>query len=129
MGSLWLFDGYEGDPIGLHNDLVLKPGLATVAGFSTDFSRMLVLEGTFDNKKPSYKGSRGWLKNLQLNRKPISAPDLVETLMASGYQHHYPVAYGGLGAGALELAAWLSIRPIQAQAYQPWLNDKQFWEV
>ncbi len=129
MGSLWLFDGYGGDPIGLHNDLVLKPGLATVAGFSTDFDRMLVLEGVFDNKKPSYKGSRGWLKSLQLNREPISAPDLVETLMSSGYQHHYPVAYGGLGAGALELAAWLGIRPIQAQAYQPWLSDKPFGDV
>ncbi len=129
MGSLWLFDAYEGDPIGLHNDLVLKPGLATVAGFSTDFNRMLVLEGVFDNRKPSYKGSRGWLKSLQMNGKAISTPDLLETLMASGYQHHYPVVYGDLGAGALELAAWLKIRPIQVQENRPWLNGKEYWEI
>jgi L-fucose isomerase-like protein len=129
LGSLWLFDGYGGDPVGLHNDLVLKPGSATVAGFSTDFQRMLILEGEIDNRKPSYKGSRGWMKALKLNGKPISTRDLLETLLASGYQHHYPLVYGILAAGALELAAWLGIRPILAQPYQPWLNGSKYWEV
>ncbi len=122
MQSLWLFDGYAGDGIGLHNDLVLKPGQATTFGFSTDFEQVLVLEGTLDNSKPSYVGSRGWYRDLQLNGESIALADLIETLIASGYQHHYPLAYGSLSHAALELAAWLGLRPIEARRYRPYLN-------
>ncbi len=103
MQSLWLFDGYEGNPIGLHNDMVLRPGRATVMGFTTNFDRMLVLDGAFDNSKASYVGSRGWFRSLRLNGEPVRVRDLVQTLMASGFQHHYPVAYGNLAAPSLEL--------------------------
>ena len=87
----------------------------------------LVGFGEADNSVP--QGSRGWLKNLQLNRQPISTPDFMEIVMGSSHQHHSPVAHGDLGAGVLELAAWLGIRPIQAQTCQSWVIDKPFTEV
>jgi L-arabinose isomerase len=117
MQSLWLFDQPGQAPIGLHNDLVLRPGRATVMGFTTDFERILVLEGDVDNIKPGYTGSRGWFRNLQLNETALTVPDLVQTLMVSGFQHHYPLAYGSLSAAALELAAWLGIKPVQLEPY------------
>jgi hypothetical protein len=122
MGSLWLFDGYEGDPIGLSNDMVLKAGRATVMGYSTDFDHMLVLDGVFDPEKPSYRGSRGWMKSLRLNGQELIVRDLVETLMNANFQHHYPVAYGDLTDVALELGAWLGIQPIERKPYSPRLT-------
>ena len=117
MQSLWLFDDGKTPPTGLHNDLVLKPGQATVTGFTADFQQLLVLGGEIDNQKESYTGSRGWFKNLNVAAQKASVPDLVQTLMVSGYQHHYPLAYGDLTSVSLEMAAWMGIKPIKKTNY------------
>ena len=122
MGSMWLFEGEERKKTGLHNDLVLKPGPASVLGFSVDFDRLLVAEGEMDDQKPSYKGSRGWMKNLKLNDQRIDLQDFLATIMSSGFQHHYPLAYGKLSRSALELAAWLGMQPIQKTNYRDYLE-------
>jgi len=122
LQSLWLFDGPQGQRTGLHNDLVLKPGPGTIIGLMPDLEKMLVLEGGIDSDKPSYTGSRGWLKNLCLNLETISTQDLVQTIMSSGFQHHYPFGYGSQSAAALELGAWLGIEPIKKQTYSPYLK-------
>jgi hypothetical protein len=120
MQSLWLFDGYEGEPIGLQHNLVLKAGRVTVGGFSTDFQRMLVLDGSIDPSKPSYIGSRGWLRDLRLNTQPLSVRDLVQTVMGSHFQHHYPLVYGDYSDVLMELATWLEVGPIKLQRYTPY---------
>ena len=120
---LWLFDGYGGEPIGLHNDLTLRPGLGTVLGFTPDFEHLLVMDGIIDNNKPSYRGSRGWLTKLRLNTVPASVLDVAETLINSGFQHHYPFAYGELAPAGLELAAWLGIHSIPLQKYSLFLKE------
>lgn len=117
LKPLWLFDGPEGEQTGLHNDLVLKPGSATVLGFSTDFNYMLLLGGRIDNSKPSYRGSRGWFKDLKLNEEATSTSDLIQTLMVTGYQHHYPFAYGNLSNSGQELCGWLGINPLPTESY------------
>lgn len=122
LQPLWLFDGPEGHQVGLHNDLILKPGRGTVLGLTTDFNGMLVLEGEIDNAKPSYLGSRGWLTDLHLNGVSVSTLDLVQTIMASGYQHHYPFAYGSLSNAGLELCGWLGIEPIRSHPYIPFVS-------
>jgi len=122
MGSLWLFDDYEGPSMGLRNDLVLQPGEATVMGFAPDFARMLVLDGRIDDEAPPYVGSRGWLTDLHINGETVTVPDLVETLMHSHFQHHYPLVYGEYVSASLELAAWLGIDPIPVQRYTPYLK-------
>lgn len=122
MQPLWLFDGVDGERTGLHNDLVLKPGGGTVLGFTTDFRNMLLLGGEIDNTKPSYVGSRGWFKNLNLNGKSINTADLMQTLMVSGYQHHYPFAYGNLIYAGLEICSWLRINPITKVDYTPYVK-------
>ena len=124
MSSLWLFGGYEGERIGLHNDLVLKPGPATVFGFSTNFEEALILSGEMDNRKESYMGSRGWMKKLRMNGQPIDTATLAQSIMDSGFQHHYPFGYGELSSAGIELCAWLGIRPIQAAPYANHLLPK-----
>lgn len=122
MDSLWLFDGEDGSRMGLHNDLVLKGGTVTVMGFTPNLDLMLVYSGRIDPQKPSYKGSRGWLKEIAIKGKPVRVPELVETLVGCGYQHHYPLVYGQLTAAALEMAAYLGIPPIEAASYQDYLQ-------
>jgi L-fucose isomerase-like protein len=122
MSRLWLFDGPDGERTGLHNDLVLKPGTGTVLGFSVDFERLLILEGEIDNTKPSYMGSRGWLTNLRMNTQPVTTQDLVQTIMASGFQHHYPFGYGAFSEAALELAARMRIKPINVEKYKHFMS-------
>ena len=117
MQSLWLFDGPDGEETGLHNDLVLRPGNASVIGFNTDFDKMLILEGTIDNQKPSYMGSRGWMRDLSLNDAAINLPDLIQTIMHAGFQHHYPFGYGQFSGAALEYCTWAGIAPIQKKPY------------
>jgi hypothetical protein len=122
MQPLWLFDAEDGTQTGLHNDLVLKPGKGSVLGFTTDFSEMLILEGEIDNQKSSYTGSRGWLTDLRLNTEKITIPELIQTLMVSGFQHHYPFAYGSLGEAGLEFCNWLGIEPIQKEPHANYLK-------
>ena len=117
MSRLWLFDGPQGERTGIHNDLVLKPGRGTVLGFSIDFEQLLILEGEIDNAKSSYLGSRGWFKNLQMNNQPVSTQELIQSIMTSGFQHHYPFGYGSLSEAALEFGAWLGVAPIEVEPY------------
>ena len=117
LQPLWLFDGQAPEPIGLHNDLVLRRGSATILGLTPGFDSMLVLAGEIDPDKPSYTGSRGWMRDLHINGMKVTTAELVQTIMTSGYQHHYPFAYGSLSDAALELAAWLGIQPIPLEPY------------
>lgn len=122
MESLWLFDDSDGGQMGLHNDLVLKAGGVTVMGFTPNLDQILVMTGEIDPEKPSYKGSRGWLKNIRINGKPVGVGALVETLVASGYQHHYPLVYGDLTDAAIEMGAYLGIPVMEAMAYRDYIR-------
>lgn len=122
MDSLWLFDDDKGGRMGLHNDLVLKPGEVSVVGFTPNLDGLLVLSGIIDPSKPSYKGSRGWLKQIRVKGQPVDVASLVETLSVTGYQHHYPLAYGNLTGSAIEMGTYLGIHPIEPQSYQHYLS-------
>ena len=122
MESLWLFDDDKGGRMGLHNDLVLKPGEVSVVGFTPDLDGLLVLSGIIDPQKPSYKGSRGWLKQIKVKGQAIDTGSLVETLSVTGYQHHYPLAYGNLTSAAIEMGTYLGIPAIEPRPYQDYLS-------
>ena len=121
MDSLWLFDDDKGGRMGLHNDLILKPGEVSVVSFTPNLDGLLVLSGTIDPSKPSYKGSRGWLKQIRIKGQPVDTGSLVETLSVTGYQHHYPLAYGNLTGSAIEMGTYLGIPSIGPRPYQHYL--------
>ena len=122
MDSLWLFDDDQGGKMGLHNDLVLKPGEVSVLGFTPNLDGLLTMTGQIDPDKPSYKGSRGWLKQIRIKGKLVDTGSLVETLMATGYQHHYPLAYGNLTNAAIEMGTYLGIPAVDPQPYSDYLS-------
>ena len=108
--------------MGLHNDLVLRAGTVTVMGFTPQLDHLVVFEGRIDPEKPSYKGSRGWLKDIHIDGEALSIPALVETLVLAGYQHHYPLAYGRLTSAAIEMAAYAGIPLWEAEGERDYLK-------
>ena len=91
---------------------------ATVFRFSGDMERYLSLQGRFMGKgKPSHCGSRGWLTDLKMNGEEISALDFSNTILTSGFEHHYPVAMGDLYDEVAELNAWLGIGSLKKIKY------------
>lgn len=94
--------------------------------FSGDMERYLNLTGHFvGNGKKSNKGSRGWLQDLQLNNKPISALDFANTILSSGFEHHYPIAIGDHSREIREMNKWLGLKPVTRIAYDDCLQDEE----
>jgi hypothetical protein len=75
-----------------------------------------------DTNKPSYKGSRGWLKQIKVKGQAVDTGSLVETLSVTGYQHHYPLAYGNLTGAAVEMGTYLGIPSIEPRPYRDYLS-------
>lgn len=107
---------------GIVRDMVFDEGKVTIARLTGESDKMLVLSGTMqDGSKEGYCGSRGWLGNLELNRKPISAKDFFNTIMARGFQHHFPIVKGDYTAELLEVMAWLDLDLIKEVPYTDYL--------
>jgi len=102
----------------MHN-MVFKPQPVTFMRITGEWDKMFLLDGNvIDYPKPSPDGSRGWIGNLRLNRKPIKAIDLVETIMTRGFQHHYPMAAGDITAVCMEIASWLGLNMLKSVEYE-----------
>lgn len=113
----------KGNPQGMINDLVIKPGIATVMRITGEWDKIFLMDGKFlDNNKESYQGSRGWLGDLKLNRKKISAVDLVNSILVQGFQHHYPVVLGDITRELMEVAAWLDLKHVEEVGYEDYLQ-------
>ncbi len=111
---------------GLVRDMEFDPGKASVFRFSGDMESYINVTGDFiGNTKVSNCGSRGWFKNLKLNGKQIGALDFTNTILAGGFEHHYPVAWGDLGDEIAEMNKWLGIKPVKKIAYENYLQDSE----
>lgn len=104
-------------------EMEFKAGAATLVRIVDDGQRMAVLSGNFiGNEKKSYDGSRGWLGSLEWNGEPISARDLVNTLMVQGMPHHYPLTMGRFVDELMEIAAWLNVKLVDKLPYRDYLQ-------
>ena len=111
---------------GVVRDMEFDAGAATVFRFSGDMESYLNLTGTFmGNTKPSNCGSRGWLNNLKLNGKPITALNFTNTILSGGFEHHYAIAWGNLSDEIAEMNKWLGIKPLKEITYENYLQDKE----
>ena len=105
-------------------NMVFKPGLATVARFDAGLSNLLLFTGDFiDWEKPSYKGSRSWMGNLKFNGEPINVRDMVNTLLVRRFPHHYPLVMGDFSEELMEISAWLGLENIQKISYTNYLQN------
>ncbi len=125
------FSGMKHEPgkicgTGVVRDMVFDPVDATVFRFSGDMSGYINLSGRFmGDVKDSNCGSRGWMNQLKLNGKDISAQDFTNTILAGGFEHHYPVAIGRYGDILAEVCAWLDIKPVTKIPYADYLQTKE----
>jgi L-fucose isomerase-like protein len=112
-------------PVGTVNDMYFHSGPVTIARFTWEYEYMLLLNGEFFNKRHNrgFDGSRGWMHNLRLAGKPVTASDLMNTVLTSRYQHHYPVIAGNYYNEVMEALSWLGITPIEVVRYEPYLQN------
>lgn len=109
---------------GVARDMEFDRQKATVFRFSGDMQKYLELDGTFTGKgKPSFCGSRGWFTDLKLNGEQIGALDFTNTILSSGFEHHYPVALGDYADAVAEMNAWLGIPAVKKIAYRDCLQE------
>ena len=100
------------------NDMVFRKDPGTILQIMGDGQHIFLLDGEgMGREKPSYDGSRGWFRNLRMNRQPISVLDLISTVMAHGLKHHYALALRDCTEAVLEAAAWLGLETLQPVPY------------
>ena len=103
--------------------MIFDEGKVTTARLTGEMDAMLVATGSFlDAQKATYNGSRGWLGSLELNREPIGALDFFNTLMARGFQHHFPLVMGDWSEELMEVMAWLKLRKVEKVPYENYLQ-------
>ena len=115
--------GADDIPVGTVNEMVFAPCPVTVARFTWDYTEMLLLDGSIVEKADDgFDGSRGWMGNIRMAEQPVDARTLVNTLLTTRFQHHYPLVEGNWTDEMMELSAWLGLEPIKPIAYKPYLQ-------
>lgn len=108
---------------GVSSDLVFAPGPVTIVRFSQAADRLLLMSANVvEGPTRGYAGSRGWLGDLRMDDKPLSIPDLIETIAYYGLEHHYSLARGDWTATFRELAAWTGISILKPVPYRDYLQ-------
>ena len=109
---------------GCTRDMVFAPSKITIGRLNTELDTLFVAGGSILDpaRKTSFAGSRGWVGDLELNARKISALDFTNTILSQGTSHHYPISKGDYQAELLEIAAWLGLTPYQKTPYQKWLQ-------
>mgnify|MGYP006923216407 CR=1 FL=1 len=108
---------------GITRDMVFDDDVYTIARLTGESNKMFLASGVMqDGSKASYNGSRGWLGQLKLNRKDISALDFFNTIMVHGFQHHFPMVKGDYTEEVMEVMAWLGLEGLEAVPYENYLQ-------
>ena len=103
-------------------DVIFKEGDVTVFRLVKESGHFYYFTGKFfDENKPSFHGSRGWVNDLRLYTEPIKSMDLANTLLANGLPHHFPMVMGHIGKYLEEFAYWLDLKKITRKDYQDYL--------
>lgn len=105
------------------NNMILKAQPAIIMRTTDDGKKMfLATADIIDRKKKSYEGSRGWLDNIQIRGRKVSALDFINTVMVEGVPHHFPIATGDLTDELMEVGAWLGIEPLKVVRYKEYMQ-------
>lgn len=108
---------------GVARDMIFDDNPISVMRLSGECDKFFHLNGEFMLRdKPSFHGSRGWCGNLKLNGEDITAKDLVNTVLVSGFQHHFPIVIGDYTSEIKEFAAWAGLTPIKKVPYADYLQ-------
>lgn len=98
-----------GDKKGVTNDFALKPGRVTLAKLDTDADgklRMLIAPGTALDTEPFIRGNP---LEIKFDGK---VPELVDTIMRKGFEHHYAVIHADVKEALVQFCEWMNIEII-----------------
>lgn len=108
---------------GVAREMIFDENPFSVMRLSGECDKMINMGGEFMlRNKPSFHGSRGWCGNLTLNGEKISSKDLLNTILVSGFQHHFPVIIGNYTNEIKEFAAWAGLTQIKKVEYADYLQ-------
>ncbi len=108
---------------GVTRDMVFDENDVTVMRLCGEVDGMLQIGGHFmGDAKESFLGCRGWMNSLTMNGETVGARDLVNTILTSGFPHHYPVVLGNYADEVLEMGAWLGLKAVQKIPYRRYLQ-------
>ncbi len=103
-------------------DLVFRKGDVTVFRLVKESGHFYYFTGKFfDEKKPSFNGSRGWVNDLRLYGEPIGTMDLANTLLSNGLAHHFPMVMDNAARYLEEFAYWMGLKKIKRLDYRDYL--------
>jgi L-fucose isomerase-like protein len=105
---------------GVVADMNFKEGDITIATLHNDFDHLFIMTGTIMKNKKPYYGSSGWVNNLKITGQKTTIPELINTIMVNGVNHHYPTSFDDLYEELSEFAYWKDIeifKPIQYQNF------------
>ena len=107
-------------------DMVLKPTPFTLMRLTDGGNRLLLATGeTLGEAKPSPRGTRGWAGKFKIKgEEPVSALEFTNTVLVSGFEHHFPLAMGDLSEAVMEFAAWMGIEPLERIPYRAYLQQR-----
>jgi L-fucose isomerase-like protein len=104
-------------------DVLFKDSDVTVFRLLGDADRFYYFTGnTFDEAKKTFRGSRGWVRNLKLYREPVQVIDLMNTLINRTFAHHYPMVMADASSYLEEFCYWLGIARIRKDPYRDFLS-------
>lgn len=110
---------------GIAGDQVFKAQSSTTTYLGNNAERILILNSEiFKHTNKGFDGTRGWFKETKLNRKNISAQNLVNTLNLIGHEHHYAVSQGDLSKELLEFAAWNDLKLVDEIPLVDYISPK-----
>ncbi len=101
-------------PYGVAGDQIFAPQETTVSYIGDDGASLLVIRADIiEHEKKGFDGTRGWFAQFELNKKPVSLMDLINTLTVRGHEHHFAVGQGDVTDELMEFAAWKRLRLIE----------------
>ncbi len=111
--------GTEFENLGPITDVIYQKSDITVFRLTGESDKYYYFTGkSFNDKKKSWYGNRGWVNKLRLYNKPINAIDLINTILVNGVQHHYPVVLKDVWKYIEEFAYWLDLKKIKRIDYE-----------
>jgi len=115
--------GRPATALGPGNYMVLADGDYTVMRFTSNAQKMLTAIGKirkFD--LPYWDGSIGWMTGLELNGEKVSALDFVNTVVVTGFEHHFPLVKGNYFSELSELGVLLGTEQLRPVRYSEYLK-------
>lgn len=114
-------------PVGAIASFQFRAGPITLFRIGQSGSSMFAVDAEIkDRDQGGFDGVRGWATGFSMSGDPISAKEVVATVMAGGLEHHFTMSRGHHSAMLEEFAAWTGARVIEAVPYRAALRSTDY---